>query len=227
MTEIAIYVEGGGDTAQQKAELRNGFDELLNSQKQAARSKRLKWKLVPSGGRDAAYKDFMNAVRQADGETLCVLLVDSEDELPVDLPKSVNESPEDTIQRKLADALGRRNHLVNRDKWNLSGVPSEHIHLMVRCMEAWIVSDPDKLARHYGQGFHANSLPTRPNLEDEAKASLYDGLQKATRNTSKGEYAKIKHASKLLGLIDPKKVAARCPRFGTFTSWLDEQIKNA
>ena len=38
MTEIAIYVEGGGDTAQQKAELRNGFDELLNSQKQAART---------------------------------------------------------------------------------------------------------------------------------------------------------------------------------------------
>ena len=154
-------------------------------------------------------------------------LVDSEDELPVDLPKSVNESPEDTIQRKLADALARRNHLVNRDKWNLSGVLSEHIHLMVRCMEAWTVSDPDKLARHYGQGFHVNSLPTRPNLEDEVKASLYDGLQKATRNTSKGEYAKIKHASKLLGLIDPKKVAARCPRFGTFTSWLDEQIKNA
>ena len=26
MKEIAIYVEGGGDTAQQKAELRNGFD---------------------------------------------------------------------------------------------------------------------------------------------------------------------------------------------------------
>jgi hypothetical protein len=227
VTEISIYVEGGGDTAQQKAELRNGFDELLISQKQAARSKRLRWKLVPSGGRDAAYKDFMNALRQADGETLCVLLVDSEDELHAELPKSVNESPEDTTRRKLTDALARRNHIVNRDDWNLSGIPPEHIHLMVRCMEAWIVSDPDKLARHYGQWFHASSLPTRPNLEDEAKASLYDKLQKATRDTSKGEYAKIKHASKLLGLIDPKKVAARCPRFATFTSWLDEQIKNA
>jgi len=227
VTEIAIYVEGGGDTAQQKAELRNGFDKLLNSQKQSARSKWLRWKLVPSGGRDAAYKDFTNAVRQADGETLCVLLVDSEDELPAELPKSLNESPEDTTQRKLTDALARRNHVVNRDNWNLSDIPSEHIHLMVRCMEAWIVSDPDTLASHYRQGFHANSLPTRPNLEDEAKASLYDKLQKATRNTSKGEYAKIKHASRLLGLIDPKKVAARCPRFATFTSWLDDQIKNA
>jgi hypothetical protein len=94
-------------------------------------------------------------------------------------------------------------------------------------MEAWIVSDPGALASYYQQGFQANSLPARLNLEDEAKTSVYDKLQKATKNTSKGEYAKIKHASKLLGLIDPKKVGARCPRFATFTSWLDEQIQNA
>ena len=227
MKEIAIYVEGGGDTAQQKAELRNGFDQLLNAQKQAARAKRLRWKLVPSGGRQSAYNDFVNAVGQASDETLCMLLVDSEERLPSELPKAQNESREDKKQRSLADAIIRRNHVTNRDSWNLSSVPPEHIHLMVCCMEAWIVSDPATLARYYGQHFHAGSLPRRRNLEAEPKQSLYDKLARATRNTSKGEYAKIKHASKLLELIDPAKVAAHCPRFETLVAWLNEQIRDA
>jgi hypothetical protein len=72
--QIAVYVEGGGDTAQQKAELRIGFDALLQVQKQAARAKSLRWKLVPSGGRDQAYRAFRNAIDHADDETLVVLL---------------------------------------------------------------------------------------------------------------------------------------------------------
>ena len=106
MNEIAIYVEGGGDTAQQKAELRHGFDGLLDVQKQAARSKRLKWKLVPSGSRGAAFRDFLNAVAHADDENLCILLVDSEDELPAESPKHMNETPEDERRRKLNRRAG-------------------------------------------------------------------------------------------------------------------------
>ena len=230
MKEIAIYIEGGGNTAQERAELRNGFDQLLDAQKQSARKKQLRWKLVPSGGRDAAYKDFTNATGQADDETLCILLVDSETGLSAELPISANETPEAMKCRRLADAQVRRDHVVNRDHWDLKNVPPERIHLMVRCMEAWIVADREGLAKYYlvkGVGFYVNALPARDNLEDEPKKSLYDKLQKATRDATKGEYAKIKHASKLLGLIDPKKVAARCPRFATFTSWLDEQIQNA
>jgi len=40
MTEIAIYAEGGGDTAQQKADLRRGFDGLLKNVKLKAQEKR-------------------------------------------------------------------------------------------------------------------------------------------------------------------------------------------
>lgn len=39
MSEIAIYVEGGGDSAQQKAELRQGFDSLLGRLKSRALEK--------------------------------------------------------------------------------------------------------------------------------------------------------------------------------------------
>jgi hypothetical protein len=86
--------------------------------------------------------------------------------------------------------------------------------------------------RYYGNGFHAGSLPDRQNLEDEPKKELYGKFARATKKTQKGEYsesnnAKIKHASKLLALVNPAMVAARCPRFATFTNWLSQQIEKA
>lgn len=221
MKEIAIYVEGGGDTAQQKADLRTGFDQLLDSQKQAARDKRLRWKLVPSGSRNSTYQAFVATVRRADPNTLCVLFVDSEDAIA-----------SETQGKPGINAQIRKQHLVNRDSWDLSNADPEQIHLMVQCMEAWIVADPEALADYYGQGFRKSGLPARKNLEEESKERIYAALANATKNTQKGEYseannAKIKHASKLLARIDPQKVAARCPRFATFTAWLDDQIQKA
>ena len=232
MKGIAIYVEGGGDTTQQKAELRIGFDLLLRAQKQAARAKRLRWTLVPSGGRHDAYKDFMNAVEHADAETLCVLLVDSEDELPPESPKAANETPEDERRRKLTDAKVRRDHVVKHDGWNLGAISPECVHLMVRCMETWIVADPEQMAVVYRKNFHPNQLPVRPILEDEPKSSLFTKLARATKDTIKGEYSeakhsKIKHAGKLLEKIRPDRVAGRCPRFATFTNWLGAKIAEA
>jgi hypothetical protein len=39
MTSIALYVEGGGDSGAGRAALRQGFDELLAPQKNAARAR--------------------------------------------------------------------------------------------------------------------------------------------------------------------------------------------
>ena len=214
MTQIAFYVEGGGDTAHQKAELRQGFDGLLASAKSRATAKRLRWKLACAGGRREAYEAFINAVR-TNRDAINVLLVDSED--PV--------VPE--IGDPARDAAARVAHLRHRDGWDLSATRAERVHLMVRCMEAWIVADPDALAAYYGQGFSPNVLPARPNLEEEPKPDVNDKLARATRDTQKGEYGKIKHASHLLQRIDPARVTRRCSRFATLMRWLEQTIEAA
>jgi hypothetical protein len=216
MKQIAIYAEGGGDSRDQKGELRNGLDSLLKDQKQAAQAKRLKWKSVFCGGRQQTYDAFVNELKVADADVLCVLLVDSEDAIVAEIENDAE-----------TNATNRVAHLVKRDKWRLADIAPEQIHLMVQCMEAWIVADPEAMAEYYGQGFRTNGLPNRKNLEDEPKLELFEKLKNATRNSKKGAYEKIKHGSKLLQRIDPVKVVGRCSRFSTFTEWLTKRIGGA
>jgi hypothetical protein len=190
---IAIYVEGGGDGKEQKAELREGFNGFLSTLKEAARFRRIRWKLVCCGGRNQAYDAFRHAAR-TEPEQLNVLLVDSEDGVGTDV-----------------SAPARRQHLTRREGWDLSAIGAGALHLMTRCMETWIVADAEALKEFYGQGFNANALPRRENLEDETKVDVLRALENATRNTkTKGPYAKIRHASHLLQRVDPGKAKTRC-----------------
>lgn len=215
MKAIAIYLEGGGDgpgSNHSKRELRQGFDGLLQEQKKAARAKRLGWQVIPCGSRGQTFSAFWNDLQQGDNETVSILLVDSEDAVA---PETNN--PDENAQARVQ-------HLTRRDGWDFSGTDPKQVHLMVQCMEAWMVADREPLADYYGTGFHAKSLPNRLNLEDEPKNDLLDKLKRATQKTQKGVYAKIKHASKLLERLDPAKIGKRCCRFVTFTKWLTEQI---
>ena len=211
VSEIAVYVEGGGNTAGQKAELRQGFDKLFDRPREKARKIGGSLRFICCGGRQQAYEAFMNAAA-VNPQTLNALLVDSE--------SATDPVPEDPAQ----DAALRMNHLRNRDGWRLTGIPAERIHLMVQCMEAWIVADPEALEMFYKQSFRKSRLPGRVNLEEEPKSDIYAKLEAATKGTQKGAYAKIGHAGKLLLLIDADKVAQRCSRFGIFREWLTESI---
>lgn len=208
MTGIAIYIEGGGDSRDGKAQLRQGFEALLEPQKSAARIRRLRWKLVLCGGRNATFDAFQHATATAVSE-IVVLLVDA-------------ESPVAT-----ATPPGRVAHLKTRDGWNLDGVPADRVHLMTQCMEAWIVADPETLAAFYGKDFHRGALPKRSVLDHEPKATVYASLEAATKHTQKGSYGKIKHASELLMRMKPALVATRCTSFQDFTKSLDAAIAEA
>ena len=197
-------MEGGGTGKENRAALRQGMDAFLQSLKEAARTKALRWKLVCCGPRDEAFRGFRNAVNRGDN-AVNVLLVDAE--------ASVSQSP--------------RDHLQGRDNWDLSFAGVDSVHLMVQAMEAWIVADPVALAEYYGQGFVEGQLPKAASLEAVSKADLMRGLDRATRSTRKGRYLKIRHASDLLKRIDANKVKTRCTHCERLFETLDRTVTAA
>lgn len=186
MSAVTIFVEGGGNSSATKTALRNGMDKFLGKPKNAARARSWRWNLVFCGNRNNAYDKF-NMARNDDDSSVVILLVDSEG--------PVNALPCD--------------HLTNLDGWDLSGLNDDRIHLMVQVMETWMVADPEALAAYYGQGFRANALPTRQDLEEKSKVEIVDALKRATEGTQKGRYHKTAHAD-LLAWIDPEKSRQRC-----------------
>lgn len=206
MNEVVIYLEGGGDIRETRAQLRQGMDTFLRSLKALADSKGWRWRLVALGGREQAFRRWDRAVA-TDREAFHVLLVDSEKE----------------VTRPLYD------HLRNRagDGWAIGKARESQVHLMAQCMEAWLVADPDTLAGYYQKGFEGKRLPKRANLEEEPKASIYSALELATRKTQKGAYGKITHASALLALVDPAKARNRCPHCERLFATLTDKFEAA
>lgn len=183
--------------------MRQGFNIFFKKLVPLARSKRIKWQIITCGSRNNAFKDFKTALKDHP-DAFNVLLVDSE--APVD------KTP--------------WQHLKERDSWDKPEVDDTCCHLMVQMMEAWFITDIEALKRFYGQGFKENAIPKNSNVEKINKTEIYSALQKATKDTSKGEYGKIQRGAKLLELISTAKVRAAslyCDRlFSTLTVKIDE-----
>ena len=188
VNEIRLYVEGGGDSNDTKARMREGFDGFLQELKALARTKRIKWQIIACGRRNKAFSAFETAL-ETHPDAFNVLLVDA-------------EGPVHTYPWQ---------HVQSRGGWRISGIDDEHCHLMVQMMEAWLIADRETLVRFYGQGFGENAIPKHSNVEQVAKSMLEPALKAATRNTSKGEYHKIRHGCKLLTHLDSARVRRAAP----------------
>jgi len=187
VNEIRIYVEGGGGK-DSKAWLRVAFTQFLNQSREADQSARTTLRVVMCGSRQETYEAFQRGTRDHAGSAV-LLLVDAE-----------------------ASVIGtERQHLAAQDRWDLSFAADDSIHLMTQLMESWFVADPAALARFYGQGFAAVSIPKRTNVEEIPKADIERALHDATRKTQRGTYHKTQHAPKILESLDPATVRARAP----------------
>jgi len=80
----------------------------------------------------------------------------------------------------------------------------DQIYLMVQAMEAWFYGDKDALREYYGQGFRIAGLSQRLDVEAIPKADLFAGLQRATKDCQRGEYAKGEHSFQILARSDPE-----------------------
>lgn len=194
MPRVRIYVEGGGDEDATKAKVRSGFRDLFREFEQ--------WRVRPSviacGSRGNAYRDFVTATG-THPDDFVVLLVDAE--RPVTLPpkEHLSERPDKS-----------RNPNDPRDGWDLAVADDDQIHLMVQAVEAWLIADPAAMEKHFGPQFSSNALPRRPNPEDIPKEELKGSIDAAAKSTPKRGYSGTRDCPKILGLVDPRVVRAKC-----------------
>lgn len=158
-------------------------------------------RIVACGGRDRAYEDFCTAQKTA-SDAFIVLLVDSEEDV------EIGADPWEFLER--------------RDNWSKpDGATDDNAHLMVQCMEAWFLADSDALVQFFGNGFNANLLPNRRDVENIPKQDVYDALKRATRSSRKKEYRKGNHSFDLLAKLDPQKVMDASPHAKRLVNTLD------
>lgn len=192
--EIRIYVEGGGDLRSGKDTLQRGISQFLNPIREMAREKKISFNVIACGSRNFAFDNFCIALR-SHPDAVNILLVDAEG--PV---QHVNPWE----------------HLRQRDpSWHIPKLPDTYCHMMTQAMEAWVIADMNALRAHYGQNFNPNPLPRNPNVETFPKDQLERALIRATSETTKGPYHKIRHGPDILAKADHTVVcrrAAHCRR---------------
>ena len=206
---VKLYVEGGGDTTALKAECRAGFSAFITSAGITVRPR-----IVACGSRSNAFESYCTAI--ANGEA-AMLLVDSE------APVAAQAQPEEPSTWQPWQHL--KNH--QEDGWNKPpNAVDTDCHLMVQCMENWLLADRVALQKFFGQGFQDGPLPVISTpIEQIAKITAYGALAQASQACkTKAQYGKGAHSFKLLALVNPDKVMAAAPWAERFVTELKKKM---
>jgi hypothetical protein len=202
---ITIYFEGGGDRQDLKTLARKGLSQFVERMGFKGRMP----KIVACGSRRMAYDRFKTALRESASlnNELPILLVDSEDSV--------------TGEMGAWEHLHKREH----DRWERPpGADDDQAHLMVRCMEAWFLTDVDALKRYFGNGFAEHALPRRTAIEDIDRHEISASLQQAAKNTAKNGYEKGRDSFRILGMSDPRNVIGASPNAKRFFDALQKYL---
>ncbi len=199
--KVKIYIEGGGDSKASHSECRRGFRKLLEKAGFADGRPQT----IACGRRSSAFDRFARATRLSEPDVYPVLLVDSE--------SSVSKEPWE--------------HLKDSDGWDRpDGVEDDQAHLMVQCMETWIVADREAVRRFFGQDLLANALPSTVDLEKRSKDDVQKRLEHATKDCGKDRtYKKGRRSFELLAQLDPQTLKGLLPHFSRFCGVLDNKLR--
>lgn len=207
--EVKLYVEGGGDSPELRADCRKAFATFITKAGLKNRPR-----IVACGSRSNAFDSFCTAV--ANGED-ALLLVDSESAV---IAKYQQGQPEAWLPWA---------HLKARpgDGWDKPQQGADlDCHLMVQVMESWFLADREAPKKFFGQGFKDSALPANNHIEGIAKEDVYRALKQAISGCKKVKrtYSKGEHSFALLALIDPAKVAAASPWAKRFLDTLRQRM---
>ena len=150
-------------------------------------------KVMVGGGRVQTFRSFAKSLRSSHPDELPLLLVDSEG--------------------RVADEHSAWQHLNARpeDNWDQPpGTDNNSAYLMVQSMETWFLADRDALRRFFGPSLSENNFREWQNLETVPKDTVYNALERATRDCQK-QYRKGRISFLLLCEISPERVAEFCP----------------
>ncbi len=201
--ETKIYIEGGGNSKEERARLREGFRKLFEKTLPGHAMPRT----VACGGRVETFRDFQIGLKSQNQVSL--LLVDSEDRV-----SGLSEMADDDFAWK---------HLRQRDGWKRpKKVGNQQVMLMSTCMETWIAADRKSLSEFYGtSNFSEKDLPALQNLENRNRHEVQEALEKATRS-SKKFYKKGIRSFELLAILDPEILEKHLGQFRRMATVLKE-----
>lgn len=200
-----LYIEGGGNSKEEKIRCREAFASPLKRQGYEGSMPRL----TACGGRGDAFDSFKTAHAKAKLGQFIALLIDSEDPAEV---------PADPLKQPTWD------HLKQRDGWDRPiGASDEQVLFMTTCMETWIVADREMLRAHYGHKLNESRLPPTEQLESRHRHELQKQLERATEATSK-PYRKGKRSFELLAKLNTEALAPLLPSFRRAMAILQQQL---
>lgn len=184
---VRVYIEGGATGRTADSDFRRGWKKFLNELHVLARRHRYQsLEVVRGKGRGNAYQRFVNYKKEHPSD-LCVLLVDSEMEVP--------------DNSRVWDIVARR----EGDRWTRPAWATErHLYLMAPMVETWLLTDQDALQAFFKRGFNPKALPST-NLETRSKDEINGALKRATAGSSKGAY-QHGQAHEIIELVAPDKV---------------------
>jgi hypothetical protein len=147
------------------------------------------------------FRQFLSEIAEAARSKRCYFDLIATEGTPVQDFQTALKAHPDAWNVLLLDSEDPQEFQLRRR--SLEGCDPDSIFWMVQIMESWFLADVDALKALFG----GSPSKGNPKVEEIPKADVLERLNKAAN----GEYHKVKHGTKLLGLIDPLKVRNAAP----------------